>query len=106
MKQSKQKLIQVDDFTQYKVKISSIVEMKEEFIISSDDGEIKLEVTITADFEEIPEKYREIFINMMTTKYMNRASLTNNLYSEYKPTPQKSWTEKLFEYVKFKLFAI
>jgi hypothetical protein len=106
MRPSKQKIVQVGDYTQYKVKISSIVEMTEEFTILSDDGEIKLEVTISADFEEIPEKYREIFINMMTTKYMNRASLTTNLYSQYKPIPQKSWTEKIFEYIKFKLLTI
>jgi hypothetical protein len=34
---------------------------------------------------------------MMTTKYMNRVTISNNLFSKYNPTPKKSWFQKLKE---------
>jgi hypothetical protein len=97
MKQNNQKHISVGDYCEYELKSSSIVQMKEDFTIITEDGEVKLDVTISADFEEIPEKYRELFINMMTTKYMNRVTISNNLFSKYNPTPKKSWFQKLKE---------
>lgn len=94
MKQSNVKTITVGEFCQYNFKSSSLVEMKEEFSILTDEGEITLDVSITADFEEIPEEYREIFINMMTTKYMNRVVLSDNLFSKYKKSPKRTWFQK------------
>ncbi len=97
MKQNNQKHISVGDYCEYELKSSSIVQMKEDFTIITDEGEVKLDVTISADFEEIPEKYRELFINMMTTKYMNRVTISSNLFSKHNPTLKKSWFQKLKE---------
>jgi hypothetical protein len=95
MKQNNQKFISVGDYCEYTIKQSSIIEMKEEFTLLTEEGEIVLDVTISADFEEIPEKYREIFINMLTTKYMNRVTLTSNLFSKYSEPEKRNLFQKI-----------
>lgn len=66
---------------QYQIKTTKVLTMKDEFTIICDNEPIVLEVEISADFEKVPEKYREMFLNMMTSKYMNVVTLDNNIYS-------------------------
>lgn len=62
------------------IKSSYRVELKEEFVILTKDGGITIEVDIVADLAKVPEEYRGVFINMLTTKYMNKASVVDNSF--------------------------
>jgi hypothetical protein len=77
--------------SQLSMQSSFIVELKEEFVIYTETQPIVLEANITADMNEIPEEYREIFLNMLTTKYLNKVNFTNNMFSAYKPPKKMSW---------------
>ena len=37
-------------------------------LITPNDGAISLDIKIEADFDTIPEKYQEVFLNMISTK--------------------------------------
>ena len=52
---------------------------------------ISLDVKIQADFDTIPEEYREIFLNMMTSKYCKTASFGDNPFSKCQLTPKRRW---------------
>lgn len=77
--------------SQLSMQSSFIVELKEEFVIYTETQPIVLEANITADMNEIPEEYREIFLNMLTTKYLNKVNFTNNMFSAYKPPKKMGW---------------
>jgi hypothetical protein len=72
------------------IQTSRNVELKETLHLM-DDNSIDLEVTITANFENIPEKYHEVFLNMMTTKYYGRVSFGHNPFSACQPPKIKKW---------------
>ena len=55
------------------------------------DGAIQLDIKIEADFDTIPEKYHEVFLNMMSTKYLNITSFGDNPFSLCKPAPKRKW---------------
>lgn len=73
------------------VKSSTIVKMEEHFVVITEDGPIDLTVDITADFMKIPEKYHEIFLNVLTSKYMNKVSFGDNPFSECRPIVKRKW---------------
>ena len=60
-------------------------------LITPNDGTIQLDVKIQADFDTVPEKYHEIFLNMLSAKYMKVVSFGNNPFSQYLLTPKKRW---------------
>lgn len=70
---------------------SDTVTMKESFSLSTQDGVHVLEVKISANFENIPSKYHEVFLNMMTSKYLNKVSFSDNPFSECKKEERKKW---------------
>jgi len=73
------------------IQTSRNVELKETLYLMDDNTSIDLEVTITANFESIPEKYHEVFLNMMTTKYYGRVSFGHNPFSQCLPPKTKKW---------------
>lgn len=73
------------------VKSSSIVRLNEEFTVFTQDGPVQLDVEIVADFNQIPEKYREVFLNVLTAKYLNKVSFGDNPFSECKPIVKRKW---------------
>ncbi len=73
------------------IKASTIITMYEQFVAHTDEGPQVLNVKITADFDEIPQKYREIFLNVLTSKYLNKVSFGNNPFSECKPIVRRKW---------------
>lgn len=75
----------------FNVKSSTIVQMNEEFVVYSEDGPVVLRTIITADFENIPQKYHEIFVNVLTSKYMNKVNFGENPFSECKPLVKRKW---------------
>ena len=55
------------------------------------DGAIQLDIKIEADFDTIPEKYHEVFLNMVSTKYLDSVSFGDNPFSLCQPPPKKKW---------------
>jgi hypothetical protein len=73
------------------VKASSIIRLNENFTVFTQDGPIDLKVDIKADFADIPPKYHEVFMNVLTAKYINKVSFGNNPFSECKPIVKRKW---------------
>jgi hypothetical protein len=62
-------------------------------LVVNGKGRIPLEVKIQADFDTVPKEYHEIFLNMMTAKYLKATSFSDNPFSQCRPTPEKQWYE-------------
>jgi hypothetical protein len=60
-------------------------------LVTIGDGAIGLDVKIEADFGNIPEKYHEVFFNMLCAKYMDKVSFGDNPFSVCQPAPKKKW---------------
>ena len=73
------------------IKASTVITLFEQFVVDTDDGPQFLNVKISADFDEIPKKYHEVFLNVLTAKYLNKVSFGANPFSECKPVKKKKW---------------
>lgn len=73
------------------IKTTDSVSIKESLNLTTEEGTYSLDVKISADFENIPKEYHEVFLNMMTSKYLNKVSFTDNPFSECKKKEKKSW---------------
>lgn len=73
------------------VKTSTIVTLNEYFSVFTLDGPIDLKVEIKADLEGIPQKYHEVMLNVLTSKYLNKVSFGSNPFSECKEPKKKKW---------------
>jgi hypothetical protein len=61
-------------------------------IVVKDKGDyIDLNVKIQVDLNQVDEKYHEIFVNMLTSKYLDVASFGDNPFSRCEPINKKSW---------------
>ena len=67
------------------------VRIPQVFNLNSDDGPITLEFEVVADFNKIPEKYHEIFLNMLTSKYLDHVSFGDNPFSQCNPPKKRRW---------------
>ncbi len=52
---------------------------------------VDLNVKIEVDLNQVDEKYHEIFVNLLTSKYMGVASFGDNPFSQCEPTDSKKW---------------
>ena len=43
------------------------------------------------EWKTISEEYQEVFMNMISVKYLNRVSFGDNPFSQCLPAPKKSW---------------
>jgi hypothetical protein len=84
------------------MKTSSMVRLDEQFVIYTPDGPVTLRTEVTADFATIDRKYHEIFFNVLSSKYLNRASFGDNPFSECKPVVERKW----WQFWKSKYFTI
>ena len=73
------------------IKASQIVKLRETFYVYTEDGPISLNVEISADFADVEKKYHEIFFNVLSAKYMNKASFGDNPFSECRPLVKRKW---------------
>jgi hypothetical protein len=73
------------------IKTTDTVTMNETFSLTTEDGVINLDVKINADFQNIPKKYHEVFLNILTSKYLNKVSFSDNPFSECKKNENKKW---------------
>jgi hypothetical protein len=60
-------------------------------LITLSNGTINLDVKIEADFDTVPEQYHEVFLNMMSAKYLDTVSFGDNPFSQCIPPPKKKW---------------
>jgi hypothetical protein len=75
------------------VKVSTIVRLTEHFTLMTTDGVHDLSVDISADLGNIPKEYHEVFMNVLTSKYLNKVSFGHNPFSLCKPPRKKRWWE-------------
>lgn len=74
------------------IQTSKNVELRETLSLMGEDGKlIDLDVKIIANFENIPERYHEICLNMLTVKYYGRVSFGDNPFSKCTPPVIKKW---------------
>lgn len=87
----------------YSVKTSTVVKLNEHFVVHTLEGPVDLRVDIIADFANIPEKYHEVMMNVLTSKYLNKVSFGHNPFSQCKPPKKKKWYQfwlkKQFDYI-------
>jgi hypothetical protein len=61
-------------------------------IVVKDKGDfIDLNVKIQVDLSQVDERYHEIFVNMLTSKYLDVASFGDNPFSQCEPVGKKHW---------------
>jgi hypothetical protein len=78
--------------TNINVRKASIVSVYNSLkLITPHDGAITLDIKIEADFDTIPEKYHEVFLNMISAKYLDSVSFGDNPFSMCIPQPKKKW---------------
>lgn len=74
------------------VKTASIVSVHNSLkLITPHDGAITLDIKIESDFDTIPEKYHEVFLNMVSAKYVDSVSFGDNPFSLCTPVPKRKW---------------
>lgn len=74
------------------IQTSKNVELRETLSLMGEGGKsIDLDVRIIANFENIPEQYHEICLNMLTVKYYGRVSFGDNQFSRCTPPTRKKW---------------
>ena len=77
------------------IQSSQNVELRETLVlingIDGKDDSLELDIRIIADFSSIPEKYHEVFLNMMTTRYYGKVSFGDNPFSQCLPLQKKKW---------------
>ena len=74
------------------IKTASIVSVNNSLkLITPNDGAISLDIKIEADFDTIPKQYHEVFLNMISTKYLDSVSFGDNPFSLCQPPPKKKW---------------
>lgn len=73
------------------IKTSNIVKLFEVVSLLTEEGPIDLKINISADFNEIPEKYHEVFINILTAKYYGKVSFSDNPFSQCHLSKRKWW---------------
>jgi ribosomal 50S subunit-recycling heat shock protein len=88
---SREIILNHQDYLQ--VKTSKVVTINDVLQVTYNDGPVKLRVNITADFNEVPEMYHEIFLNVMTSRYLGAASFGDNPFSDCRPMKKRKWYE-------------
>ena len=73
------------------IQTSKNVELSEVVRVLTENGSYDLEVKIVANFENIPEQYHEVFLNVLTAKYYGKVSFGDNTFSQCLPPRKKKW---------------
>jgi hypothetical protein len=60
-------------------------------LVTPKGGAHQLSVKIEADFDTIPIEYHEVFLNMLSAKYLSTVSYGDNPFSQCLPAPTKRW---------------
>ena len=103
MKQNKETEINLGSGNNLEMRSSRLVKTYQTlYLITEDKGTLSLSVEISADFDTIPEEYHEVFLNMMSAKYLGRVSFGDNPFSQCQPAPKRKW----YQFWKSKTLSI
>ena len=92
MKQNKETEINLGSGNNLEMRSSRLVNTHETlYLTTPDKGALSLSVEVSADFDTIPEEYQEVFLNMMSAKYLGRVSFGDNPFSQCQPIPKRRW---------------
>jgi hypothetical protein len=92
MKQNKESEIFLGSGNNMTMKSSRLVSTYQTlYLTTPEDGTISMSVKIEADFDTVPEEYQEVFMNMISVKYLNRVSFGDNPFSQCLPAPKRRW---------------
>ncbi len=83
------------------IKTSTVVKLQETLIVQHNNGPIVLKVDITADFNTIPQDYHEIFLNVLSSKYLGKVNFGDNPFSQCRPVQKRKW----YQFWKSKYFT-
>jgi hypothetical protein len=83
------------------VRATTIVRLNEHFSLTTTEKTYDLKVEILADFAEIPTEYHEVFLNILTSKYLNKVSFGHNSFSKCNPPKVIKW----YQFWKWKVFT-
>ena len=61
------------------------------YLTTPEDGTVSMSIKIEADFDTIPEQYQEVFMNMISVKYLDSVSFGDNPFSQCLPAPKRRW---------------
>jgi len=73
------------------VQTAQLVTLQDMLVVMDGNKAIELNIKIEADFNSIPEKYHEIFFNVMAAKFYGKVSFKNNPFSDCLPPSDKTW---------------
>jgi hypothetical protein len=80
MKQNKEQEIFLGAGNNMEIKSSRLVSTYQTlYLTTPKDGTISMNIKIEADFDTIPEEYQEVFMNMISVKYLNRVSFGDKI---------------------------
>jgi hypothetical protein len=92
MKQNKDTEINLGSGNNMEMKSSRMVTTYQVlYLTTPTDGTIPMTIKIEADFDTIPEEYQEVFMNMISVKYLDRVSFGDNPFSQCLPAPKRRW---------------
>lgn len=83
------------------IKASTVVQLNETLIVQHNNGPIMLKVNISADFNTIPQEYHEIFLNVLSSKYLGKVNFGDNPFSNCRPVQKRKW----YQFWKSKYFT-
>jgi len=89
-KQPQQELL-IGYGTHINVQTAQLVTLLDTLTVMDGNTPIELNIKIEADFNDIPEKYHEIFFNVMSSRFYGKVAFTNNPFSECVPPSKKRW---------------
>jgi len=83
-----------------KVSASTIIKLSEHFTLTTTDSVHDLRVDISADLADIPSEYHEVFVNMLTSKYINKVSFGDNPFSLCTVKRRRYWWQFWIKKIK------
>lgn len=84
------------------VQSSLVVKLDQNLLLLTPDGNIEVRMEIVTDLKDVPEKYREVVLNMITSKYLNKVSFSDNPFSACREIPKTYW----WEFWKWDIFVL
>ena len=87
----KQEEILVGYGSHLNVHTAQLVTLQDTLTVMDGNKAIELNISIEADFNSIPEKYHEIFFNVLSARFYGKVSFKNNPFSDCLPLSDKNW---------------
>jgi hypothetical protein len=73
------------------IQTSHLVTLYDTLTLMDGNRPVELDIKIEADFNDVPEKYHEIFFNVMSARFYGKVSFKNNPFSDCLPPSDKTW---------------